>query len=144
MDVCPRFFCVVLSCVGRGLELGWSPVQGVLPNVQQTHKFRNSEPEQAVNGLYPWRIFSCGIYMWSNTWLSGKEWINNISDIFQEEYILAVSGDSPKGFHEFKHNWSGRYLLWIVINIENRHLHSQFPPKWNTLPGTNQWFYWFL
>jgi len=22
MDVCPRFFCVVLSCVGRGLEPG--------------------------------------------------------------------------------------------------------------------------
>jgi hypothetical protein len=34
MDVCPRFFCVVLSCVGRGLVSGWSPVQGVLPTVQ--------------------------------------------------------------------------------------------------------------
>jgi hypothetical protein len=34
MDVCPRFFYVVLSCVGRGLESRWSPVQGVLPNVQ--------------------------------------------------------------------------------------------------------------
>jgi hypothetical protein len=28
------FFCVVLSCVGRGLASGWSPVQGVLPTVQ--------------------------------------------------------------------------------------------------------------
>jgi hypothetical protein len=26
-------FCVVLSCVGRGLETGWSLVQGVLPYV---------------------------------------------------------------------------------------------------------------
>jgi hypothetical protein len=34
MDVCPRFFCVVLSCAGRGLAWGWSPVQGVLPTVQ--------------------------------------------------------------------------------------------------------------
>jgi hypothetical protein len=34
MDVCPRFFCVVLSCVGRGVSSGWSPVQGVLPTVQ--------------------------------------------------------------------------------------------------------------
>jgi hypothetical protein len=25
------YFCVVLSCVGRGLASGWSPVQGVLP-----------------------------------------------------------------------------------------------------------------
>jgi hypothetical protein len=33
MDVCLRFFCVVLSCVGRGLASGWSPVQGVLPIV---------------------------------------------------------------------------------------------------------------
>jgi hypothetical protein len=28
------FFCVVLSCVGRGFVSGWSPVQGDLPNVQ--------------------------------------------------------------------------------------------------------------
>jgi hypothetical protein len=33
MDVCPLFFCVVLSCAGSGLATGWSPVQGVLPNV---------------------------------------------------------------------------------------------------------------
>jgi hypothetical protein len=32
--MCPRFFYVVLSCVGRGLASGWSPVQGVLPTVQ--------------------------------------------------------------------------------------------------------------
>jgi hypothetical protein len=34
MDVCPRFLCVVLSCVGKGLASGWSPVHGVLRNVQ--------------------------------------------------------------------------------------------------------------
>jgi hypothetical protein len=34
MDVCSRFFCVLLSFVGRGLASGWSPVQGVLPTVQ--------------------------------------------------------------------------------------------------------------
>jgi hypothetical protein len=34
MDVCPHFFCVVLSCVGTGLASGWSPVQGVLQTVQ--------------------------------------------------------------------------------------------------------------
>jgi hypothetical protein len=34
MDVCAHFFCVVLSCVGRGLGAGLIPVQGVLPNVQ--------------------------------------------------------------------------------------------------------------
>jgi hypothetical protein len=32
MDVYPRFFCVMLSCVGRGLASGRSPVKGVLPN----------------------------------------------------------------------------------------------------------------
>jgi hypothetical protein len=41
MDVYPRFFFVVLSFVGRGLVSGWSPVQGVLPNVQKIHKFRS-------------------------------------------------------------------------------------------------------
>jgi hypothetical protein len=35
MDVCPRFFCVMLSCEGSGRKMGWSPVQGVLPNVQK-------------------------------------------------------------------------------------------------------------
>jgi hypothetical protein len=33
MDV-SAFLCVVLSCVGRGLASGWSPIQGVLPGVQ--------------------------------------------------------------------------------------------------------------
>jgi len=32
-DVLSVCFCVVLSCVGRGLASGWSPSQGVLPNV---------------------------------------------------------------------------------------------------------------
>jgi hypothetical protein len=40
MDMRPRFFCVVLSCVGRGLASGWSTVQGVLPTV---HIFISSE-----------------------------------------------------------------------------------------------------
>jgi hypothetical protein len=34
MDV-SVFFCVMLSCVGSGLAMGWSPIQGVLPNVQK-------------------------------------------------------------------------------------------------------------
>jgi hypothetical protein len=33
MDV-SVFFCVVVSCVGRGLPTGRSPVQGLLPTVQ--------------------------------------------------------------------------------------------------------------
>jgi hypothetical protein len=41
-DVCvPAFFCVcVLLCLGRGLATSWSPVQGVLPSVndQETKK----------------------------------------------------------------------------------------------------------
>jgi hypothetical protein len=32
MDVC-MFLCCVVLFVGRGLELDWSPNQGVLPNV---------------------------------------------------------------------------------------------------------------
>jgi hypothetical protein len=34
MDVCVRLFsvCVVL-CVGTGFATGWSPVQGLLPNM---------------------------------------------------------------------------------------------------------------
>jgi hypothetical protein len=41
------FFCVVLSCVGRGLVSGRFPVQGVLK--KQIHNFQksNSESEQA-------------------------------------------------------------------------------------------------
>jgi hypothetical protein len=33
MDVCLRISVFVLSCVGRGLASGRSPVQGVLPIV---------------------------------------------------------------------------------------------------------------
>jgi hypothetical protein len=32
------FFCVVMSCVGRGLALDWSPNKGVLPNVYRIEK----------------------------------------------------------------------------------------------------------
>jgi hypothetical protein len=32
------YFCVVLSCVSRGLATGWSAVQGVLPNVEKIFK----------------------------------------------------------------------------------------------------------
>jgi hypothetical protein len=39
MDVCVRLFYVVL-CVGSGLAMGWSPVQGVLPNVYQINKLK--------------------------------------------------------------------------------------------------------
>jgi hypothetical protein len=48
MCVC-NFLCCVVLCVGRGPTTGRSPVQGVLPTVQQIHKFQkiNSEPEQA-------------------------------------------------------------------------------------------------
>jgi hypothetical protein len=35
------FLCVVLSCVGRGLASGWSPVQGVLPTV---YRFTSKNP----------------------------------------------------------------------------------------------------
>jgi hypothetical protein len=38
------FVCVysvfVLSCVGRGLVTGWSPVQGVLPTVYRIKKLK--------------------------------------------------------------------------------------------------------
>jgi len=41
MDVFPRFICVVFSCIGSGIATGWSPVQGVIPNVQKyVHNFQ--------------------------------------------------------------------------------------------------------
>jgi hypothetical protein len=41
MDVGARLFCVgVVLCVGRGLEMGWSPVQGVLPTVYGIKKLK--------------------------------------------------------------------------------------------------------
>jgi hypothetical protein len=49
MNVCVRLFyvCVVL-CVGSGLAMGWSPVQGVLPTV---YGLRNWNSGQNVQGL---------------------------------------------------------------------------------------------
>jgi len=34
-------FCFVSSCVGSGLATGWSPIQGVLSNVQKQIRFRS-------------------------------------------------------------------------------------------------------
>jgi hypothetical protein len=41
LDVCVLLFCVcVVPCIGRGLETGWSPVQGVLPTVYGIKKLK--------------------------------------------------------------------------------------------------------
>jgi hypothetical protein len=43
MDISPRFFFVMVSYVGRGLAIGRSPIQGVLPECLKTIKpsFKN-------------------------------------------------------------------------------------------------------
>jgi hypothetical protein len=46
MDTCLRLFCV---CLGRGLATGWSPVQGVLPNVQRLRNW--SETKRFTDAL---------------------------------------------------------------------------------------------
>jgi hypothetical protein len=44
----PAFIVFVLSCVSRGLAMGWSPVEGVLQTLYKIHTVRiNSELEQA-------------------------------------------------------------------------------------------------
>jgi hypothetical protein len=41
MDVCVSLFCVyVVLCAGRGLAMGWSPVQRVLPTVYRIKKLK--------------------------------------------------------------------------------------------------------
>jgi hypothetical protein len=51
MDVCPPSFCVVLSCVGRGLATGWSLVQGFLPYVQIVQETSYMWGDQGPKGL---------------------------------------------------------------------------------------------
>jgi hypothetical protein len=71
MDVCLQLFCVY---VGSGLETDWSPVQGVLPNVQglikwsETNHFKDAlcskveqqEREREImtlqNFVWPWPL----------------------------------------------------------------------------------------
>jgi hypothetical protein len=50
MDVC-LFLCVVLSCVGRGLASGRSPVQGVLPIVYRFTSKNPSTPQDKKGRL---------------------------------------------------------------------------------------------
>jgi hypothetical protein len=61
------FFCVVLSCVGRGLASGWSTVQGVLPNI---HRFIKSEKlnsgSEKTMGSNPWRRWWWFSYFYNN------------------------------------------------------------------------------
>jgi hypothetical protein len=53
-DECPRFSCVVLSCVSRSFAMGRSPAQGILPKYINGFKASevNSEMEQ-VRGPNP-------------------------------------------------------------------------------------------
>jgi hypothetical protein len=54
MDVCLRLFCVcVVLCVGNGLAMGWSPVQGVLPTAYRIKKME-TRPE-SNKGLHSHR-----------------------------------------------------------------------------------------
>jgi len=57
------FFCIVLSCVGSGLAMDWSPVQGVLPNVQKwIHKFQKSNYElEKARGHNPNLLLDVGV-----------------------------------------------------------------------------------
>jgi hypothetical protein len=49
MDVCVPLFCVcVVLCVGRGLSMGWSPVQGVLPAVYRIKKLKKAAKAQQM------------------------------------------------------------------------------------------------
>jgi hypothetical protein len=78
------FFCVVLSCVDKGVALGWYPVQGVLPNV---HWFinswkLNSEWEQAMRPI-PWRRRRRRRRWWYNgnsVWKYEVIWIGGLFD----------------------------------------------------------------
>jgi hypothetical protein len=55
-------FCVVLSCVGRGLSSGWSAIQVALPIVELIHNFwGNSELDQVARPN-PYRF-------WHQSWL---------------------------------------------------------------------------
>jgi hypothetical protein len=49
MDVCVCLFCVcVVLCVGSGLAMGWSPVQGVLLTVYRIKKLKKRPRSQGL------------------------------------------------------------------------------------------------
>jgi hypothetical protein len=56
MCVCLFCVCVVL-CLGRGLAMSWSPVQGVLPSVKMIMKLRNDpySPKWEQEGAKKWK-----------------------------------------------------------------------------------------
>jgi hypothetical protein len=57
MDTCLHFLCVVLFCVGRGLTMGRSPVQGVLQTCLKgfivSKCFSDSEQARGPNPVNP-------------------------------------------------------------------------------------------
>jgi hypothetical protein len=57
MDVCVRLFCVcVVLCICSGLEMGRSPVQGVLPIAYYTSKLKRDAKAQQ-NGGSEWDMW---------------------------------------------------------------------------------------
>jgi hypothetical protein len=53
----------MLSCVGRGLASGWSPVQGIPPAVCKIHRFRiNSEWRQAREPVFTRNTSMCDYF----------------------------------------------------------------------------------
>jgi hypothetical protein len=70
------FFCIALSCRGKGLTLGWFPVEGVLQNV---HRFINSEKLNSESAQAmrpnPWRRRRWRWWWW---WSNLHDYINTL------------------------------------------------------------------
>jgi hypothetical protein len=64
MDVYVSLFCVcVVLCVGSGLAEGWSPVQGVLPNVYKVTELKCSKGQtKGCRDTVPWDSMLCSVW----------------------------------------------------------------------------------
>jgi hypothetical protein len=71
MDICVLLFCVcVVLCVGNGLAIGWSPVQGVLPTVYISRYWKSAHgPTKGRRAIHK------QIDEWSNINLSKSEFL---------------------------------------------------------------------
>jgi len=113
MNMCPPF-CVVLSCVGKGLASGRSPYQGVLRNVQiGSYNFWTGTARWPI----PWRIIiNCN---WVNLKSLKNIYGQKVSRYGCRQSSTILESDSEGYFRQkllfrFSFHFWLRYI-WIFI-----------------------------
>jgi hypothetical protein len=104
MDVCMPLFCVcVILCVGSGLVVGCSLVQGVLPTVYRIKKPKKRQKSKWLEGRREFTFcvtwYATVLHVWS---LWTRQWTFRFHKILGSSWVAAQLAASQEGLSSMK------------------------------------------